>query len=103
MNKLPQAVVEAQKAGKEILELTGDDRVYYFEKPGKKDMERFLGTAAKGKIAQAAQNLVVEKALSPSGLELQAEFDQQPGRMVALNNALQTAIGLNEEFTAKKL
>lgn len=103
MEKLPKAVIDAKNAGKEILELTGDEQVYYFEKPGKKDLERFLGTAAKGKLAMAAQNLVIEKALAPSAEELKSEFEQFPGRMVALNNALQTVLGLNEEFSVKKL
>lgn len=103
MSKLPQAVIDAQKAGKEILELTGEEKTYYFIKPGKKDMERFIATAAKGKIAQAAQNLVLEMAIAPTGEELKVEFEQTPGRMVALNNALQTAIGLNEDFATKKL
>lgn len=103
MEKLPKAVSEAKDAGNEILELTGEDKTYYFTQPGKKDMERFLGTAAKGKLAMAAQNLVMEKALCPSAEELKLEFEAMPGRMVALNNALQTAIGLNEEFGVKKL
>jgi hypothetical protein len=103
MEKLPKVVIEAKEAGKEILELSGEEKIYYFEKPGKKDMERFLASAAKGKLAMAAQNLVMEKALVPSAEELKAEFEAMPGRMVALNNALQTAIGLNEEFGVKKL
>lgn len=103
-NKLPQAVVDAQAAGKTVLVLTGDDdRTYYFQKPGKKDIERFIATAVKGKAAMAAKNLVLEMAISPSSAEVAAEFEETPGRMVALNNALQAAVGMNEEFNAKKL
>ncbi|OHD25780.1 MAG: hypothetical protein A2Y38_21415 [Spirochaetes bacterium GWB1_59_5] len=101
---LPKAVTEAQTAGKTILELTGDDdQKYYFEKPGSKDIERFIATATKGKATQAVRNLVIEKAISPTGEELANEFKENPGRMVALNSALQAAVGMNEDFTAKKL
>jgi hypothetical protein len=101
---LPQAVIDAQQAGKTVLELTGDDdRVYYFTKPGKKDIERFIATATKGKAALAAKNLVLEMAIAPTADELAKDYEENPGRMVALNNALQSAVGMNEEFTAKKL
>lgn len=100
----PKAVTEAQAAGKSILELTGDDdQKYYFEKPGSKDIERFIATATKGKATQAVKQLVIEKAIVPSGEELALEFKENPGRMVALNSALQAAVGMNEDFTAKKL
>ncbi len=101
---LPKAVTEAQAAGKIILELTGDDdQKYYFEKPGSKDIERFIATATKGKATQAVKQLVTEKAISPSGEELALEFKEKPGRMVALNTALQGAVGMNEDYAAKKL
>lgn len=103
-NELPQAVIDAKTAGKTVLVLTGDDdKPYYFTKPGKRDIERFIGTAVKGKAALAAKNLVLEMAISPSSTDLAAEYEESPGRMVALNNALQAAVGMNEEFTAKKL
>ncbi|HOS77608.1 MAG TPA: hypothetical protein PLL15_06155 [Syntrophales bacterium] len=102
--ELPKVVVEAQAAGKTILVLTGDDgRTYYFLKPGGKDIERFIATAVKGRAALAARNLVLEMALSPNSAEVAKEFEETPGRMVALNNALQAAVGMNEEFNAKKL
>ena len=102
--ELPKAVQAAQTAGKTVLELTGDnDEKYYFEKPGAKDIERFIATATKGKATQAVRNLVTEKAIHPTGEELSAEFKENPGRMVALNSALQAAVGMNEDFTAKKL
>lgn len=103
-NTLPQAVQDAQAAGKTVLQLTGDDdRKYYFKKPGKNDIERFIGTATKGKAALAAKNLVLEMALSPTSDELLREYEEQPGRMVALNNALQASVGMNEDFITKKL
>jgi hypothetical protein len=101
---LPQAVIDAQKADKKVLELTGeDDRKYYFLKPNKTDMTRFIASTSKGKIVQAVNNLIMEKALAPSAAELEKEFEDYPGRMVALNNELQAAIGMNEDFTTKKL
>lgn len=101
---LPQAVLDAQKAGKTILELTGeDDQKYYFEKPDSKDIERFIATATKGKPVQAVKNLVQEKALHPSREELATEFKENPGRMVALNTGLQASVGMNEDFSVKKL
>jgi len=103
-NVLPQAVIAAQAAGRTVLELTGDDeQKYYFEKPGAKDIERFIATATKGKPVQAVRNLVIEKAIHPAGDALTDEFRENPGRMVALNSALQAAVGMNEDFTAKKL
>jgi hypothetical protein len=102
--ELPPAVIAAQTAGKTVLELTGDDdQKYYFEKPNAKDIERFIATATKGKATLAVKNLVIEKALAPSGEELAAEFRENPGRMVALNSALQASVGMNEDFTTKKL
>lgn len=101
---LPQAVTDAMAAGQTILELTGeDDKKYYFEKPTAKDIERFIATATKGKATQAVKNLVTEKAVAPTGAELAAEFAENPGSMVAISSALQASVGMNEEFTAKKL
>ena len=42
-------------------------------------------------------------ALAPSGDDLAVEFRENPGRMVALNSALQAAVGMNEDFAVKKL
>lgn len=102
--KLPQAVLDAQQAGKTVLELTGeDDQKLYFKKPGKEDISRFITTATKGKAVQAVKNLVIELAITPTGEELSARFNENPGSMVAINSALQAAVGMNEDFTAKKL
>jgi len=102
--KLPQSVIDAQTAQKTVLVLTGDnEEKYYFQKPGSKDIERYIATATKGKPVQAVRNLVVELAIHPIGVELAKEFVENPGRMVALNSALQASVGMNEDFTAKKL
>ena len=101
---LPQAVIDAQASGKTVLELTGDnDDKYYFEKPGREDISRFITTATKGKAVQACRNLVIDKAIAPTGEELTNEFKDNPGRLVALNSALQAAVGMNEDFAVKKL
>lgn len=101
--KFPQKVEDAKKAGKQVLELEGDERTYYFVQPDKKHFERFLGTATKGKVSQAAKNLVMETAIHPTADELVVEFEEKPGRMVALCDALQQAVGLKEDFSVKKL
>ncbi|BCS55198.1 hypothetical protein [Geobacter sp. SVR] len=101
---VPQVVNEAIQAGKKILELTGEDgKIYYFLKPTVLDMKRFIGTVTKGKTFQAVNDLLFEKAISPTKAELEAEFEDMPGRMVALNNELQSAIGMNESLSTKKL
>ncbi|MDD5106042.1 MAG: hypothetical protein PHC49_10545 [Desulfuromonadaceae bacterium] len=101
---LPKSVIDAQSKGITVLELTGDnEEKYYFQKPGTADINRFIATATKGKAAQAARNLVIEMAIAPTSEELSAEFQAQPGRMVALNSALQGAVGMNEDFATKKL
>jgi hypothetical protein len=101
---LPTAVQAAVATGKPVLRLTGeDDRSYYFHKPGKLEVERFIGTATKGKAVQAAKNLVLELAIFPTSDELLKEYQEHPGRMVALNNALQASVGMNEDFVTKKL
>lgn len=101
---LPEAVQAAIDAGKTVLMLTGEnDEAYYFEKPGQPDMNRFLATSGKGKLAQALKNLVFDKVIYPPADELQRQFRDKPGRIVALNNALQTEIGLNEDYGVKKL
>jgi hypothetical protein len=103
-NALPKEVTEAQSKGVAVLVLEGEDgKLYYFGQPGREDMNRYIATAAKGKPAQAVRNLVIDKAIYPIGADLAKEFDEKPGRMVALNSALQGSVGMNEEFTAKKL
>lgn len=101
---LPDAVQKALADGENVLILTGEnDEEYYFKRPKTMDINRFLGTSSKGKLAAAVRNLVFEQALFPSAEALRAEFRQKPGRVVALNNALQTEIGLNEDYSVKKL
>ncbi|BCS54562.1 hypothetical protein [Geobacter sp. SVR] len=101
--QLPKAAQDAITAGKKILELTGEDgRTYYFQKPTVLDMKRFIGTVTKGKTFQAVNDLLFEKALHPTKDQLEAEFEEMPGRMVALNNELQSAIGMNETLSTKK-
>ena len=100
---LPQEVVAAKKTG-QVLKLTGEEGdIYYFKAPGKADMNRYLSSAAKGKLAAAAQNLVFDLAIVPDRQSLRQKFTAKPGLMVAINNALQNAAGLNEEFEVKKL
>jgi len=100
---LPQEVEDAKAKGP-VLELTGEDgKVYYFRKPGKGDMNRYLASAAKQKLASAAQNLIYDLAIHPTTKELRSMIDENPGSMVALSNALQKAVGMDEEFDVKKL
>ncbi len=100
---LPREVIEAKENG-QVLELTAENGdVYYFKVPGKQDMNRYLATAARGKVATAVSSLVADLALYPDTAELKSRFAAKPGLMVALNNALQNAVGINEEFDVKKL
>ncbi|PKN25167.1 MAG: hypothetical protein CVU64_20500 [Deltaproteobacteria bacterium HGW-Deltaproteobacteria-21] len=102
--ELPTAVIEAKESGSEVLELTSEEgNVYYFRKPGKSDMNRYLTLAAKQKLASAAQNLIYDLAIHPGRDEIKGMVDEKPGLMVALSNALQNAVGLNAEFEVKKL
>ena len=99
----PEEVETAKKKGS-VLELTGEDgKKYYFRKPGASEMNRYLGAAAKGKLANAAKNLVVDLAIYPKSDDLRKKINDNPGLMVALSNALQNAVGINEEFEVKKL
>jgi len=101
---LPEEVMEAKKKGMEIFELTGEDeKKYYLRKPSPADMNRYLAGAAKGKLASAVTNLIFDLAIYPSRAELESRFKEMPGLMVALNNSVQTAIGMNEEFVTKNL
>lgn len=101
---VPEAVKAEIKKGTAVLSLTGEnEEQYYFKKPGQVDMNRFLATSSKGKLAVAVRNLVYELAIHPSAEALKREFVGKPGRVIALNNALQTEIGLNEDYTVKKL
>ena len=101
---VPDAVKIALSKGTPVLVLTGEnDEKYYFKKPGQPDMNRFLATSSKGKMAVAVNNLVYDMAIHPSAEDLKREFREKPGRVVALNNAIQTEIGLNEDFAVKKL
>jgi len=101
---VPDAVKTALTKGWQVLILTGEnDEDYYFKRPGQPDMNRFLATSSKGKLAVAVKNLVYDMAIHPSAEDLKREFKDKPGRVVALNNAIQTEIGLNEDFAVKKL
>ncbi len=102
MGKLPQQVVDTQAKG-QVLELTGDDQTYYFKKPGQADLDRYLALIVKKKLSLATKNLVFDLAVHPDKETLAAQFDEKPGRMVALAQALQEAVGLTEEFAVKKL
>jgi len=103
-SNLPEAVMAAREKGHTVLILTGEnDEEYYFKRPATMDMNRFLAQSSKGKLAQAVKNLVFDMALAPSAAELKDQFRDKPGRVVALNNALQTEVGLNEDYTVKKL
>ncbi|MCG8643343.1 MAG: hypothetical protein MI862_26690 [Desulfobacterales bacterium] len=104
MPDLPKDVQEAIKNGDTVLQLTGEnDEQYFFKKPKPVDMNRFLATSQKGKVAAAVKNLIYDLAIHPSPSDLKSEFRDKPGRMVALNNALQTEVGLNEDYAVKKL
>ncbi len=101
---IPDTVRVEMEKGTTVLILTGEnEEQYYFKKPGQADMNRFLGTSSKGKLAVAVRNLVYDMAIHPSTEDLKRQFRGKPGRVVALNNALQTEIGLNEDYTVKKL
>lgn len=101
---LPPAVVAAQAAGATVLVLTGeDDREYYFKKPGKGDLDRYLAMVMKKKLAQASQNLVIDLAIEPGKDDYPAMMKERPGLFVAISNALQSEVGLNEDFSVKKL
>ncbi len=101
---IPDAVRIEMEKGTAVLVLTGENEErYYFKKPGQVDMNRFLGTSSKGKLAMAVRNLVYDMAIHPGAEALKREFVGKPGRVIALNNALQTEIGLNEDYTVKKL
>ena len=101
---LPNGVEEAQGKGYTVLVLTSeDDKEYYFKRPKQVDINRFLGTSSKGKLAVAVKNLVYDMAIHPPSDELKAELKDKPGLVVAWNNALQAEVGLNEDFTVKKL
>jgi hypothetical protein len=102
--ELPLEVTTAKQSGSTVLELTGEDgRSFFFKKPGKGDLDRYLAMVMKKKLAQASQNLVFDLALSPSKDELDGMIKENPGMQVALSSALQSAVGLNEEFAVKKL
>lgn len=100
---LPASVIEAKKAGK-VIELTGEDgSKYYFKEPTRTVLDRYLAAAAKGKITSGLRNLVFDLAVEPDSAGLETRFNEKPGMLVAISNALQNAIGLNEEFGVKKL
>ena len=102
--KYPEEVLKAIEAGDTVLRLMDEnDRPYYFKRPKPMDINRFLGTSSKGKLAVAVRNLVFEMAIYPAAEDLKNELKEKPGLVVAWNNALQTNIGLNEDFTVKKL
>lgn len=102
--ELPPEVIAAQAAGSKVLELTGEEgKSFFFKKPGRPDLDRYLGMVMKKKLAQASQNLVFDLAISPSKDDLDGMIKENPGMLVALSSALQSAVGLNEEFAVKKL
>jgi hypothetical protein len=100
----PKEVMEEKEKGTEILMLTGEnDEEYFFKKPKTPDINRYLSTVAKGKLANAEKNMVYELAISPTAAEIKEQFREMPARLVALGNAIKTAVGMNEDFSVKKL
>ena len=103
--QLPGAVQKAKDKGIAIIVLTDSDteEEFYFKKPARPDMSRFMAKAARQKVAQAVDELVTTTILSPSTEELRLLTKEQPGLMYTLNNALQSELGINRDFTVKKL
>lgn len=105
MSDLPEKVREAKEAGKAVyvLEDSENGELFYFYKPGRADMSRFMAKAARQKIAAAVDELVDTTIIYPDAAELTEKVKAQPGLKYALNNALQGELGINREFSVKKL
>ncbi len=105
MSELPEKVKVAKEKGIAVFALEDEEtkEPFYFSKPSRAHMSRFMAKAARQKIAAAVEELVDSTILHPDKETLAAAVKEQPGLKYALNNALQAELGINREFNVKKL
>jgi len=95
----------------DVYQLTGDvdteedlgaSQVFYFRKPGRKDLSRFVKEMAKD-MYKATNNLVYGCLLYPSADVVRKMAEEKPGLILALGGELQKIIGSSQDFLSKKL
>lgn len=74
----------------------------YFKKPERKDLSRLAKEMMKDSF-KAVNNLVFGCLLHPAAEVVKKSFDEEPGCAIRVAGKLQEVIGLDRDFTVKKL
>lgn len=80
----------------------GKEMVFIFKKPGRSELGRYLKTAMSDAY-RAMHNLVFDCLVYPEKDVVVKMVEEEPGLIVALGNELQDLVGINKNFTRKKL
>ncbi|GAB6100439.1 hypothetical protein JCM16358_23180 [Halanaerocella petrolearia] len=80
----------------------GEEMVFIFKKPGRSELGRYLKTAMTDAY-RAMHNLVFDCLVYPEKDVVVKMVEEEPGLIVALGNELQDLVGINKNFTRKKL
>jgi len=105
VNKLPGVVQDYMDAGREIMVIESEDETerFYFKKPNKAQIDRYLTKAQKGKVIGAIDGLIQDTILYPKFIQFKAAVNEKPMRKVALIDSMLEDLGVKEEFSVKKL
>ncbi|MDI3547886.1 MAG: hypothetical protein PWR10_1538 [Halanaerobiales bacterium] len=76
--------------------------VFYFKKPGRTNLSRYIKDAMKNAY-KAMYNLTFDCLLYPDRDAVTKLIEEKPGLIIALGNELQEIIGVNQDFFSKKL
>ena len=89
----------------EVYQLTSEDDellVFYFRKPDRTHLSHFAKKAM-GDTLKALHTLIKDTLLYPSHEVVSKLFAEKPGMVIPLGSELQTIVGTNQDFLAKKL
>jgi hypothetical protein len=79
-----------------------DEMLFVFKKPGRAALSRYI-KGAMNDAYRAMYNLVFDCLLYPDRDLLMNMLEDKPGLIVALGNELQELVGVNQNFTSKRL
>ena len=103
--QLPDIVNNYIDTGREVMVLDSEDETerFYFKKPIKPQIDKYLTKAQKGKVISAIDGLIQDTILYPKFNEFKTIVSNKPMRKVALIDSMLEELGVKEEFSVKKL
>jgi len=79
-----------------------EEMLFVFKKPGRAALSRYI-KGAMSDAYRAMYNLVFDCLLYPDKDLLMKMLEDKPGLIIALGNELQELVGVNQNFTSKRL